>query len=128
MFVAAYPRETQEMVFDAHNRAFAFFGGVPLRMVYDNFKVVVQTSARCLRSGSRPSAVVAVRMAISKMYNITTRLVLHQKRGASLGESIQCALLRTLDQCVHHVAGLGQHLATGRPQGTDRYFAAGVAL
>jgi transposase len=29
MFVAAYPRETQEMVFDAHNRAFAFFGGVP---------------------------------------------------------------------------------------------------
>jgi transposase len=28
MFVVAYPRETQEMVFDAHNRAFAFFGGV----------------------------------------------------------------------------------------------------
>jgi hypothetical protein len=43
MFVVAYPRETQEMVFDAHNRAFAFFGGVPLRMVYDNLKVVVDT-------------------------------------------------------------------------------------
>jgi transposase len=41
MFVAAYPRETQEMVFDAHIRAFAFFGGVPLRMVYDNLKTVV---------------------------------------------------------------------------------------
>src|SRR6185312_2519379 len=27
MFVRAYPRETQEMVFDAHDRAFAFFGG-----------------------------------------------------------------------------------------------------
>ena len=27
MFIArAYPRETQEMVFDAHERAFAFFG------------------------------------------------------------------------------------------------------
>ena len=25
MFVRAYPRETQEMVFDAHERAFAFF-------------------------------------------------------------------------------------------------------
>jgi transposase len=25
LFVRAYPRETQEMVFDAHNRAFAFF-------------------------------------------------------------------------------------------------------
>ena len=43
MFVVAYPRETQEMVFDAHNRAFAFFGGVPLRMVYDNLKAVVDT-------------------------------------------------------------------------------------
>ncbi|MHB1229692.1 MAG: hypothetical protein ACYCY3_05160 [Halothiobacillus sp.] len=29
MFVVAYPRETQEMVFDAYNRAFALFGGVP---------------------------------------------------------------------------------------------------
>ena len=43
MFVVAYPRETQEMVFDAHNRAFAFFGGVPQRMVYDNLKAVVET-------------------------------------------------------------------------------------
>ena len=41
MFVVAYPRETQEMVFDAHVRAFAFFGGVPTRMVYDNLKTVV---------------------------------------------------------------------------------------
>ena len=41
MFVAAYPCETQEMVFDAHNQAFAFFGGVPKRMVYDNLKTVV---------------------------------------------------------------------------------------
>ena len=43
MFVVAYPRETQEMVFDAHNQAFAFFGGVPQRMVYDNLKAVVET-------------------------------------------------------------------------------------
>lgn len=41
MFVMAYPRETQEMVLDAHNQAFAFFGGVPKRMVYDNLKTVV---------------------------------------------------------------------------------------
>jgi len=31
VYVRAYPRETQEMVFDAHERAFVFFGGVPLR-------------------------------------------------------------------------------------------------
>lgn len=41
MFVAAYPRETQEMVLDAHSRAFTFFGGVPLKMIYDNLKTVV---------------------------------------------------------------------------------------
>jgi len=41
MFVVAYPRETQEMVLDAHNRAFAFFGGVPSRLIYDNLKTVV---------------------------------------------------------------------------------------
>ncbi|MFZ2168208.1 MAG: IS21 family transposase [Methylococcaceae bacterium] len=41
MFVIAYPRETQEMVLDAHNQAFAFFGGVTKRMVYDNLKTVV---------------------------------------------------------------------------------------
>jgi hypothetical protein len=29
VYVRAYPRETQEMVFDAHARGFAFFGGVP---------------------------------------------------------------------------------------------------
>ena len=40
-FVVAYLRETQEMVLDAHNQAFAFFGGVPKRMVYDNLKTVV---------------------------------------------------------------------------------------
>ena len=40
MFVAAYSRETQEMVFDARNRAFAFLGGVPQRMVYNKPELV----------------------------------------------------------------------------------------
>jgi len=43
MFVIAYPRETQEMVMDAHNKAFVFYGGVPLQMVYDNPKTIVDT-------------------------------------------------------------------------------------
>ena len=42
-YVRAYPRETQEMVFDAHARAFAFFGGVPTRGIYDNMKTAVTT-------------------------------------------------------------------------------------
>ena len=36
MFVVAYPREMQEMVLDAHSRAFTFFGGVPARLIYEN--------------------------------------------------------------------------------------------
>src|SRR6202453_817694 len=38
MFVRVYPRETQEMVFDAHDRAFAFLKGACGRGVYDNMK------------------------------------------------------------------------------------------
>jgi Integrase core domain len=41
MFLVAYPRETQEMVLDAHIKAFAYFGGVPKRIIYDNLKTVV---------------------------------------------------------------------------------------
>jgi len=42
LFLAvAYPRETQEMVFDAHQRGFEFFGGICRRGIYDNLKTVV---------------------------------------------------------------------------------------
>ena len=43
MFARAYPRETQEMVFDAHERAFAFFRGACGRGIYDNMKTAVET-------------------------------------------------------------------------------------
>src|SRR3984893_5311633 len=42
-FARAYPRETQEMVFDAHDRAFAFFKGACTRGIYDNMKTAVET-------------------------------------------------------------------------------------
>jgi transposase len=40
-YIRAYLRETQEMVFDAHDKAFAFFGGAPSRGIYDNMKTAV---------------------------------------------------------------------------------------
>jgi transposase len=43
LFARAYPRETQEMVFDAHDRAFAFFKGACQRGIYDNMKTAVET-------------------------------------------------------------------------------------
>src|SRR3954463_10483811 len=41
-FVRAYFRETQELVFDAHDKAFLFFGGVCRRGIYDNMKTAVE--------------------------------------------------------------------------------------
>jgi transposase len=49
-FVKAYPGETTEAFCDAHNCAFAFFGGVPQEILYDNTKIAV---ARILGDGKR---------------------------------------------------------------------------
>ncbi|MBW1792100.1 MAG: IS21 family transposase [Deltaproteobacteria bacterium] len=48
--VIAYPRESQEMLFDAHNRAFTFYGGACKRGIYDNLKTAVD---RVLRGKER---------------------------------------------------------------------------
>jgi transposase len=40
-FVAAFPAETTEAFLDGHVRAFAYFGGVPTRILYDNTKIAV---------------------------------------------------------------------------------------
>src|SRR5271154_4227771 len=40
-FVKAYPRETTEAFLDGHVASFAFFGGVPLSILYDNLKIAV---------------------------------------------------------------------------------------
>jgi len=42
-FLIAYTRETQEMLFDAHDKAFSFFEGIPLRGIYDNMKTAIDT-------------------------------------------------------------------------------------
>ena len=40
-WLTAYPTQSHEMLFDAHARAFAAFGGVPRRGIYDNMKTAV---------------------------------------------------------------------------------------
>ena len=40
-FAHAYPNQKQELLFDAHCRAFDFFGGVCKRGIYDNMKTAV---------------------------------------------------------------------------------------
>jgi transposase len=43
LFVRPYPRETQEMVFEAYDRGFAFFKGTCGSGIYDNMKTAVET-------------------------------------------------------------------------------------
>jgi transposase len=40
-FVVVYPRESAEMVYDAHDRAFSFYGGTCRRGIYDNMSTAV---------------------------------------------------------------------------------------
>ena len=40
-FVAAFPAETTEAFLEGHVRAFAYLGGVPTRILYDNTKIAV---------------------------------------------------------------------------------------
>jgi transposase len=40
-FIRAYLREAQEMLFDAHDKAFAFYRGACQRGIYDNMKTAV---------------------------------------------------------------------------------------
>jgi hypothetical protein len=49
-FVKAYPAATTEAWLDGHSSAFAFFGGVPLSILYDNDKRLV---SRILPDGTR---------------------------------------------------------------------------
>ena len=49
-FVVAYPAETTEAFCDGHVQAFAFFGGIPKSILYDNTKIAV---ARILGDGKR---------------------------------------------------------------------------
>ncbi|OQM74117.1 hypothetical protein BFN67_22700 [Pseudaminobacter manganicus] len=64
-FVRAYPRETQEMVFDAYDRAFAFFGGACTRGIYDyvpgHVIVVLCPERLCAPQPADPSVVNDVR-------------------------------------------------------------------
>ena len=55
-FVSAYPAATAEAWLDGHNRAFAFFGGVPQSILYDNDKRLVARSGGSGRrsAGSSP--------------------------------------------------------------------------
>ena len=62
-FVVGYPAETTEAFCDGHVRAFAFFGGVPKSILYDNSKLaVVRILGNGQRQRQRPAQVARSRL------------------------------------------------------------------
>jgi transposase len=57
VFVKGYPAETTEAFCNGHVSAFAFFGGIPQSILYDNTKIAV---ARILADRTRPLLGAAV--------------------------------------------------------------------
>ena len=45
IFVKAYPAETAEAFCEGHVAAFAFFGGIPVSVLYDNTRLAVAANA-----------------------------------------------------------------------------------
>ena len=77
-FVMALPSQAQEAFFEGHVRAFAFLGGVPSTLVYDNLKVAVK---RILEGRNREeqSAFVALRSHYLFESRFCTRQEAHEK-------------------------------------------------
>ena len=74
----AYPAETTEAFLDGHVSAFAFFGGVPLSILYDNPKIAVAriwatASASARAPSPNWSAIICFEIALAGRAKATTR-------------------------------------------------------
>jgi transposase len=82
LFARAYPRETQEMVFDAHDRAFSLFKGTCSPGIYDNMKTAVETifigkdrpyNRRFLQTANNPRSPVPTTAVSENQYRCRLR-------------------------------------------------------
>jgi transposase len=83
-FVKAYPAETTEAFLDGHVSAFAFFGGVPISILYDNLKIAV---ARILGDGKRQRTRAFTELVITCFRSgLAARERERQRQGRSPGK------------------------------------------
>ncbi len=93
-FVRAYPRETQEMVFDAHDKAFAFFGGACARGIYDNMKtavdaILVGKERPTIAGSNRCAGIIWLILLPARLLQVGRRVRL-RTRSACSGEGSLC--------------------------------------
>ena len=83
-FLKAYPAETTEAFCDAHVAAFAFFGGVPVSILYDNTRIAV---ARILGDGTRKRTRVFSELVSHYLFEdrlgSVLKVVVYDRRGLS---------------------------------------------
>ena len=95
-FLVAYPRESQEMVFDAHAKAFEFFGDAPRRGIYNNLRPALY-SLECVKE--------ACAAAVDKQVVSSTRFLnlLHRAAAPSIPVTLQVpeSLKLTLEQATN---------------------------
>lgn len=78
-FIKAYAAETTEAFLDGQVSAFAFFGGVPLSILYDNLKIAVAKILAAANGGERKplpnsSATFCSTIALVVRARATTRM------------------------------------------------------
>src|SRR5271166_1342888 len=91
-FVRVYFRETQELVFDAHDKAFQFYGGVCRRGIYDNMKTAVEAIFVGSRSIDARLAVAALKAGI-RARRPPAGCVHHSDRGSQYASELYRQLL-----------------------------------
>jgi transposase len=77
-FIKAYPAETTEAFLDGHVSAFAFFGGVPVSILYDNLKIAVARifgdgKRQCTRASPNSSAITYFKSGLADPAKATTK-------------------------------------------------------
>ena len=94
MFARAYMRESQEMVFDAHDRAFAFFRGTCTRGIYDSetlfaigSRTMVERRRRWRQSLSARNASTTVVSSRCAVITSSSRSHAHRHRGGRKARS-----------------------------------------
>ena len=106
-FIKAYPAETTEAFLDGHVSAFAFLGGVPQSILYDNTKLAV---ARILGDGRRKRTRAFTEL--QSHYLFEDRFV-RRARVAHRKTSPQNVMLRSKRFVGVHTYGLPMGVLTG---------------
>lgn len=95
-FTYIYPNETHEMVFDAHVRAFEFFGGTPVRGIYDNMTTAVK---RVLRGVERDWNPNFERLCAHTALNPRPALLRVAMRKVGLNDRLKSTVISFLPPC-----------------------------